>query len=249
MGFWPVVKKVIKDSDIVVEVLDSRMPELSRNLEIERMIDYHGKRLVRVFTKIDIISEERLSDLKKRFRGDYFVSGVKNKGLSKLKTGLIILAKKLGVEEPKIGFVGYPNAGKSAIINALAKRSRAKVSSVAGTTKGIQWIKAGKLLILDSPGVVPIEDSELKLGLLGSKNPEKLKNLDKVVFALIAELMKDPNSLKVNYDVEYQEGMDEYDVLIEIGRSMNYLLKGNKVDENRAARKILKDWQSGKLRF
>ena len=95
MGFWPIVKIVMKRSDIVLFVLDARMPELSRNKEIEKLVGIYGKELVYVFTKTDLVSTERLKELREQYPNDYFVSGNKNLGMSKLKTGLLIKAKRM----------------------------------------------------------------------------------------------------------------------------------------------------------
>jgi len=275
MGYWPVVKRVVKDSDIVLFVLDARMPELSYNMQLEKMLKMYRREFVKVFTKIDLVSNSELDRLRKKYRGDYFVSGVKNIGMSKLKEGLMIMAKRGGVKEPFIGVVGYPNVGKSAIINALAKRAKAKVSGRAGTTKGIQWVNAGSLRILDSPGVVPFEDNEVGLGLLGAKNVEKMKRLDKVTFAIIDRFLEsDVSRLEELYSFKTDKGddakvhcegcgtldiqmskkkqkrpLDAYDVLLKIGLAKGFLIKGGKVDERRAMEKIVRDWQSGVLRL
>ena len=248
MGFWPVVKKVVKDSDIVLEILDARMPEMSRNNALEDMVKRHKKHLILVFTKKDLISHDYIQSLKKDYPDAYFVSGSKNLGMSKLKRGILILAKRLKISKPRIAVVGYPNMGKSAVINAIAKRTPTKVSRVAGTTRGIQWIKAGSLLILDSPGVVPFEASELKLGVIGAKNPEKLKRPDKVAFSIIKNFIdRNKKALEDFYGIK-AEG-DEYDVLLAIGEKRKFLIKGGEIDENRTVLQIIRDWQKGNLRI
>ena len=98
----------------------------------------------------------------------------------------------------KIGVVGYPNVGKSAIINVLARRARAPVSQKAGTTRGIQWIKVGGLLILDSPGVIPFYDGELDLGVMGAKNPEKIKDIEKIAWEIIKMFIEYDKSILEN---------------------------------------------------
>lgn len=250
MGYWPVVKKVVKDSDVVLFVLDARMPEMSFNKELEKMVVKYGKEFVLVFNKIDLIPRRRLERLKRKFPDSFFVSGSKNIGMSRLKIGLLIRAKRNGILEPKIGVVGYPNTGKSSIINALAKSAKAKVSSSAGTTRNIQWIKAGSLKILDSPGVVPLEDREVSLGILGSKNPEKLKKPEKVVFNIIEMFVKSNiNKLEEFYGIKVEKGEDVYEIMLKIGRRKQFLQKGGKVDENRTMFQIISDWQKGKLRI
>ena len=247
MGFWGIVRRVVMESDIVILVLDIRMPELSRNKELEDIIARYHKELFFVFNKIDLVSLKYLNFVKEKYRDAFFVSGARNIGISELKSSLLISAKRRGIKDPRIGVVGYPNIGKSAIINALAKRARAKVSARAGTTRGMQWINAGSLLVLDSPGVIPFSDDEIRLGVLGSKNPEKLKNPEKVASAVIRIFLDYDKSIFENcYDIK----ISDLDLILEdIARKKGFLLKGGIIDERRAALVILKDWQTGKLRL
>ncbi len=247
MGYWPVVKRVVKDSDIVLEIIDARFPELSANKTLERMTSFYRKKLVKVFNKIDIVSDEYLEELRAKYKNEFFVSGAKNIGMRGLMVGLLIMAKRMKIENPKIGVVGYPNVGKSAIINALAKSDKARVSERAGTTKGIQWIKAGSLLILDSPGVVPFEDYESKLGIMGAKNPEKLKNVERTALEIINMFV---NNGREVLERIYGINLDDNENILElIGKKKGFLYKGGIVDERRAALLVLKDWNKGKLRL
>ncbi len=248
MGFWPVVINLIRESDIIVLVGDVRMPESSRNKALEELITKFGRHLVIVFTKIDLVSDVYLERIKNKYKDSFFVSGTRNININKLKIYLLILAKRLKIKMPKIAIVGYPNMGKSAIINALIKRARAKVSASAGTTRGIQWIKSSGFLLFDSPGVIPYNDGNIVLGILGSKNPEKLNNVERVASEIVKMFVNyDKNVLEDVYGIRVGE---EYsNILEEIARMKGFLLKGGIVDERRAALLILRDWQSGKLRF
>lgn len=248
MGFWPVVINLIRESDIIVLVGDVRMPESSRNKALEELITKFGRHLVIVFTKIDLVSDVYLERIKNKYKDSFFVSGTRNININKLKIYLLILAKRLKIKMPKIAIVGYPNMGKSAIINALIKRARAKVSASAGTTRGIQWIKSSGFLLFDSPGVIPYNDGNIVLGILGSKNPEKLNNVERVASEIVKMFVNyDKNVLEDVYGIRVEE---EYsNILEEIARMKGFLLKGGIVDERRAALLILRDWQSGKLRF
>ena len=163
MGFWPVVEGVIRKADIIVLVFDARMPELSRNKEVERKVRSFDKQIVHAFTKIDLMTPESLKEMRKEYPEAFFVSGTQNLGIGKLRTHLQILAKKTKIEHPRIGVVGYPNLGKSALINALARRARTLVANLPGTTRGVQWVRVGNLEILDSPGVIPYEDKSAKM--------------------------------------------------------------------------------------
>src|SRR3989344_5689615 len=103
MGFWPVVEGVIRKADIIVLVFDARMPELSRNKEVERKVRSFDKQIVHAFTKIDLMTPESLKEMRKEYPEAFFVSGTQNLGIGKLRTHLQILAKKTKIEHPRIG--------------------------------------------------------------------------------------------------------------------------------------------------
>ena len=251
MTYWEVVKNIVHKADFIVAVLDARMPELSRNMDLESLALKSGKKLFLALNKVDLVSKAHLSFLKKRYQHAFFVSGSKSIGIGGLRTALLIAAKREGIENPKVGVVGYPNVGKSAIINALAHRAKAIVSATAGTTKGVQIVSARNLQILDSPGVFPYGDDEVKLGILAAKNPEQLKNPTLVACRIIEKVIEsNRNSLEDFYKIKIDEEMpDSYEMLLQIGQQRKFLLKGGITDENRAAVQVIRDWQTGKLRI
>ncbi|MEK6888650.1 MAG: GTPase [Nanoarchaeota archaeon] len=249
MGYWPVVNDMMRDADIIVLVGDARMPELSLNRELMNKIERFNKAYVVAFNKADLISNDKIKELRELFKGAFFVSGRKNEGIGELKKALLIIAKKMKIENPKIGIVGYPNVGKSAVINALAHRARAKIENKPGTTKGIQWVKVGSLRVLDSPGVIPYEDKNKELALLGSKSVEKMKNPEYIACEIIKMFLhKDREKLKEYYKLESVEG-DEYEILLAIGKRRGYLKKKGEIDENRTSATIIREWQNGYLGF
>jgi len=251
MTYWEVVKNIVHKADFIVAVLDARIPELSRNMDLESLALKSGKKLFLALNKVDLVSDAHLSFLKKRYQHAFFVSGSKSIGIGGLRTALLIAAKREGIENPKVGVVGYPNVGKSAIINALAHRAKAIVSATAGTTKGVQIVSARNLQILDSPGVFPYGDDEVKLGILAAKNPEQLKNPTLVACRIIEKVIEsNRNSLEDFYKIKIDEEMpDSYEMLLQIGQQRKFLLKGGITDENRAAVQVIRDWQTGKLRI
>ncbi len=249
MGFWFVVERVIREADITLFVLDARMPELSRNPQLEGFTDKYGKPLIMVFTKIDLVTPERLSVLQEKYPDAFFVSGTKNVGLKPLKIHLLVLGKRKGKASPKVGVVGYPNVGKSAIINALAHRARARVSPKAGTTRGVQFVRAGSLRILDSPGVIPYEDNETKLGLLAAKNVEKIKDPERVAIEVIKLFLeKDRVALEAEYGIVIRSE-EPIEIIEQIGRRRGFLKRGGIVDEVKSAMTLVRDWQTGKLKL
>jgi ribosome biogenesis GTPase A len=248
MGFWPAVMQTIKNADIVIFILDARLPEISRNTDLEKKLKESKKRFLTVFNKIDLISQAKLRKLQIENKGSFFVSTLTKKGMNNLRFELQKLTKALKLNVLEVGVVGYPNVGKSALTNILTRASKAKVSSKAGTTTGLQWISGVKIKVLDSPGVIPFEDDEVKLGILGAKNPEKLKDPEKVAIKIIELCLENSTeNLQVLYKIKILEGDDPYDLFNKIGESRNLLLKGGIIDELRCSLTIIKDWQKGKL--
>ncbi len=158
---------------------------------------------------------------------------------------------KIDVEKVHVGIIGYPNTGKSSLINMLAARNVAGVSAQAGFTKGIQKIRfSDRIIILDTPGVI-IDDkrtginreSLAKYTKIGVKTYDKTKNPDFDVMEIMKEY---PGVLESHYDVDANGDVEL--LLEELGRKLKFLRKGNAVDVDRTARLILKEWQSGKIR-
>jgi len=248
--YWKVIEEIIESSDIILEVIDARMVSLSRNEDIEEMVKAKGKKLIFILNKTDIAPSELVNKQAQVLRniGEVFTISAKDmKSISKLRTYLLAESKKK--EFMRVGVLGYPNTGKSSIINALVRRKRSPVTSRAGTTHGQQWVKMNdNLRIVDSPGVIPLKQSdELRYALIGSKNPEKIKNLEFVLQEII-KILKDSDNLEKLYKIKI-ESEDINKIIEDIGRRFGYLKKGNEVDETRVAIKVIRDWQSGKLRI
>jgi len=222
------------------------MPEITRNSEILEKATRMKKRIIIVFNKCDLVRRDEVEKLKSEYPDSYFVSGLKKEGVKKLKAYLDNLADNWSRPSLRVGIVGYPNVGKSTLINLLAPRAYAKVSSVSGMTKKTQWVRNGRLRIMDSPGVIPFGDRKVKVGMSSAKDPHKLKNPEKVAFEIIDYLMrKDSRVLEKFYGVK--DAKDIWDLFEKIARKKNYLVKGAEVDENRTATQIISDWQKGRI--
>ena len=163
-NFWIVVDNIIRKADVILEVLDARMPSITRNTQLEQEIAKYGRQLIIVINKTDLIGKDAMQILKSEFSGTkhIFCSCKEFTGVGML-IGLI--KRSMNKEQIKVAVIGYPNTGKSSIINLLSRGGRAKTSSESGLTKGIQLIngKSG-LLLFDTPGVVPFDSrDEIKL--------------------------------------------------------------------------------------
>ena len=143
-----------------------------------------------------------------------------------------------------VGVVGYPNTGKSSVINAIAGRKKARTSPTSGFTRGIQKIKAGgRLILLDTPGVIPIDDQDaVRHALIGSKNPQNISDPDVVAIELIKAVK---GKVEKHYGVETNN--DPEIVLEKIAMKMNRLKKGGIPDVDAVSRTIIMDWQRGRI--
>ncbi len=248
MGFWPVVMNVLRNSDVVLLLVDARMPEITRNSEIvDKVSNMKGKRLIIVFNKSDLIGRKDIEKLKKEYPNSFFVSSTKKIGIGKLKSSLENMAENWNKPSLRIGLVGYPNIGKSTLINLLAPAAKAKVSSVAGTTRKTQWVRNRKLRIMDSPGIIPYGDRKVQIGMTASKDPHKIRNPEKVAIRIIEFLMK--RDVKLIQKYYGASGDSAYEIFEDIGHKMGYLVKGGEVDENRVSIKVIDDWQKGRIKL
>ncbi len=249
------VREVIRISDIVLEVLDARFINETRNKELERMVLDLGKKIVFVLNKADLVNVQELKQSGKleELMPYVFISAKTRIGVKELRTRIKIEAKRMKQEKTThIGIIGYPNTGKSSIINVLAGGGHARTAAEAGFTKGMQKIRLAKgILLLDTPGVMPEKEAPAhqtphakKLSLIGVKTFDKVKNPELVVFQIMKAY---PGVLEKFYGIE-AEG-DSEKLIEELGRKYKFLAKGGKIDSDRAARMILRDWQFGKIKI
>ena len=147
------------------------------------------------------------------------------------------------LEQVRAGFVGYANTGKSSIINALG--GGAKISSRPGFTRGKQWLRVtNRIMLLDSPGIIPRKEGESALAIKGAYDITKLKDPIGVALNLLKKV--DRKALVRTYHVEPYE--DDYEQLEELAGKWMMLLKRADLDLDRASKKLIKDWQVGKIK-
>jgi len=254
--FPDVLLKVIKISDIILEVLDARFIEETRNQKIEKLITDKGKKIIYVLNKSDLIDVKKLDkELLKEIYPYAFVSCANRKGVKELRNRIKIESQKVETIDDygriQVGVIGYPNSGKSSVINLLKGKSSARTGSEAGFTKGIQKLKlTDGILLLDSPGVIPSEkysqenqDMMSQHAKINARDYNKVKNPEVVVSAILKEY---PTQIEKFYSIK-PDGDSEF-LIEELGKKLNFLSKGGVVDTDRTARKILRDWQEGKIR-
>jgi ribosome biogenesis GTPase A len=259
----------IKLIDIVIELLDARVPLASKNPDIDELAKNKYRMLI--LNKTDLADTTRTKAWENFFRekGYYVISidSRKNSGMKSI-TDMIQAACKEKIErDRKRGIlnrpiramiVGIPNVGKSTFINSYAKKACAKVGNKPGVTKGKQWIRISKdVELLDTPGILwpKFEDQSvgMKLACIGSINDEILSKSELAVFFT--------NFLKKNYcnvlsdryniDIEELSKMDDensaFYVLSEIARTRGCIGKGGEPDTDKAAALLFEDFRSGRL--
>ena len=238
-NYWKLVNKVIRESDVLLLVLDARMPEESRNPEIENKIKKAGKRFLFVINKCDLLSRNELSELKLNPR--VTMSAKERKGSIKL---LRKLSRMAAGKDITVGVLGYPNSGKSSVINALKGRQSAPTSSISGYTRALRKIRVSKnIMLFDTPGVLPYREKDnIKHAILGAKDPGRIKDPE----GLVMDIM-DRYPSKIEGYFRVKTG-DPEEVLETIAVKKKMLGKGGLPDTERMARRILYLLQKGEIR-
>lgn len=238
---------VVKACDVILEVLDARFPRETRNRDLEQSVIRTGKKLILVLNKADLADKKNVKEFIEGGGLHAVHTSCKEfTGLSNLKSMLQRIARESG-KDIRVGVVGQPNVGKSALINRLALRHATKVSPIAGTTVGEQWVRiTSNIMLFDSPGVLQ-SSKRAPLMMTGGINPEDLQDPELAAVKIINLLRKsEPERLVKKYGLEFLEGEDE-DVLARIALKMNRLAKGGAPDTKTMATMIVRAWQRGEL--
>jgi ribosome biogenesis GTPase A len=252
-----IADKIVENSDIILEVLDARFPEETRNIELEEEIIKKGKKIIYVFNKSDLVDKRKLRKFN-YLNPSIAISCTNYQNIKELRNLIKRIAKtiKKPVDKDKlgkvsVGVIGYPNTGKSSLINILIGKSSAGVGSDAGFTKSIQKLKLSEeITLLDSPGVIPKReyssaDSE-KIAMhtkLGGRSYSQVKNAEIVV----SELMKE-HSKQIEEFYKIKANGDSEILIEELGKRKGFFKKKGLIDEDKSSRLILKDWQQGKIK-
>lgn len=251
----------IKLIDLVIELVDARVPYSSHNPDIDEL-GKNKSRLV-LLNKADLADEHKNQLWCQHYKGQgkHVVKlDSRNRGGMKTVQGVIQEACRAKIErDQKRGIlnrpvramvVGIPNVGKSTFINTFAGKACAKTGNKPGVTKGRQWIRLNKQVeLLDTPGILwpKFEDQTvgMHLAYIGSMNDELL-NIDELALELIQLLVIEyPGVLAERYGVDESTGHAE--ILGQIAKNRGCLKKGAETDWSKAAHLLLDEFRSGKL--
>eukprot|EP00033_Pygsuia_biforma_P000351 GCRY01000424.1.p1 GENE.GCRY01000424.1~~GCRY01000424.1.p1 ORF type:complete len:663 (+),score=175.93 GCRY01000424.1:174-2162(+) len=253
---WGELYKVVDSSDVLIQVLDARDPMGTRSRHIEQMLKLPEKRhkhLILVLNKCDLVPTHVTAKWVRYLSQDYptlaFHSSLTNPFGKGSLIQLLRQFSKLHSDKKQIsvGFIGYPNVGKSSIINTLRSKKVCEVAPVPGETKVWRYITLmRKIFLIDCPGVVyPSDDTEADIVLKGVVRIEMLEYAAQYIPDLL-ERVKKEHILKLYKLKDYT---DHYDLLEQHARSTGKLLKGGEPDYNMSARMMLQDWQRGRLPY
>ncbi len=252
------LKEQINIVDVVIEVLDARIPQSSMYPDIEKLL--RDKPRLILMNKADLADNEQTKKWQDALKEQTkcFVlptSANDNKDLSKIlnkvselgQPKIIALVKKgLLPRAVRVMVVGMPNVGKSSIINKLIKKSKAKTGAKAGVTRDQQWVKINpKVDLLDTPGIIPLKQED-------QNKAYKLAFVDSIgenaydIEAVASKFIEDMNTIYPDLMKKYYNIDDEVNVET-IALKRNWIVSGAKADTKRAAQNILNDFRLGRL--
>jgi ribosome biogenesis GTPase A len=243
---WLVLNDVIGNANLVLEVIDARDPIGTRNAHLEKLVmKYPDKRLLIILNKIDLIPQEIATKWTFLLKHEFPTFAIScTKGFERT---IRLLRKKILEIAPStpayVAIVGYTNVGKSTIINGLKGSKVVGVSPQAGFTRGKQYITLSEdILLIDSPGIIPIEGDEIELALRDMLAPEKINNIEAVVEQIIKRAGH--AALEELYKVKFT---DSDDFLEKLGRLRGKLMAGGVPDTCETAKLVIRDWQRDKI--
>lgn len=256
------IKSSLKLVDVVIEIVDARIPIASRNPLLDEVLG--DKPRVVLLNKMDLANEAMNKKWLEYFKAKGYeailIDSVKGTNLNKIEsTSRTLLTEKfkkleeknLDLKRVRAMIVGIPNVGKSTLINRIANRRSAKVGNRPGVTRQNQWIKTGKdFELLDTPGVLwPKFESEeigLDLAFTGAIKDE-IMDTETLAFKLIEKLNHiDKGIMETRYKIE-TEGLSTLEIMEAIGQKRGCLIRGGDFDYEKISNIVLDEFRKGVL--
>jgi ribosome biogenesis GTPase A len=252
LASWSELERMVSKADIVLMVLDARTPLETFSRRLEAVTAKHGKQLLLVLNKSDLIPRDVADEWKEFFktRGYHvvYIAAARHMGTLRLRRAIKHLAREFPVT---VAVAGYPKVGKSSIINALKGRHSAPTSPYPGSpgyTRSFQLYRIDEdIYMIDAPGVIPVEGGDLERVLRGYP-PEKLKDPVNPAIELIKKILSyNREAFAIAYGIEAQ---DPLSILEQYAVKRGWFYKTTKeplIEE--AARAIIRDYHDGRIPF
>lgn len=266
-GHMTKTKRMIAENislvDIVIELVDSRVPYSSKNPDIDKFAA--NKKRIIILNKVDLADDTFTKKWVEYFENKGFktvlVNSINGKGISEvIKVSKELMKEK--IERDRVRgriyrpiramIVGIPNVGKSTFINKFVGKSATQTGDRPGITKGKQWIKIKKdFELLDTPGILwpKFEDEQvaLKLAFTGAIKDEimDIQTLSYKFIEFINNLY--PQAIKNRYKIDFDYDLEAYKIFEIIAKKRGFLLQDDKIDISRTAKILFDEFRSGKL--
>lgn len=256
------VQNNLKLVDVVIELLDARIPLSSKNPEIDKLA--HNKPRVVVLNKSDLSDRAKLNKWISYYQSKGIkaipVDTLKGSGVNKIveecknvtKEKMDALKEKGRKERAiRVMIVGVPNVGKSSLINKLTGRKSTQTGDRPGVTKGKQWVRLkGNLELLDTPGILwpKFEAQKIALNLAFTRAiKDEILDIDTLGLKFIEKMSEiEPEKLKARYKLD-SLGQEPLETMEMIGRKRGFILGRNELDYTRIAKTVLNEFREGKL--
>lgn len=257
------MKEMLPQIDLIIELLDARIPSSSKNPELDRLI---GNKPVLTLLAKSSLADSAASDKWKNYYAEngqtcLFIDSTTGYGISSIQSVVReVMAEKLKRYENKgmsgksirIMIAGIPNVGKSSLINRLSGGKRARVEDRPGVTRDKQWISTGiGLELLDTPGVLwpKFEDQTVgeNLAVTGAIRGEILDT--ERIAVILCERLRDryPEMLSARYKLGDVSELAGWEIFELVGRKRGFLVSGGEIDTERTAVMLLDEFRGGKI--
>lgn len=255
------IQEVLKLIDVVIELLDARIPISSKNPDMDELIGNKPK--VVLLNKCDLaedyVIKEWIDYYKKKGITAFDIDSISGKNINRVYGIVREAVKEKFEKKAQKGIVGkpvralvagIPNVGKSSFINKISSRAGAKTGDKPGVTRSNQWIKVNRdFELLDTPGILwpKFDDENVALHLAYTRAiKDEILDTEELAVNFIKELMViKPKAIIERYKIEIKE--DAQSTLLEIGKRRGCVISGGEIDTLRTANIIFDDYRSGKL--
>ena len=256
------IEENLKLIDVVVEILDARIPFSGRNTNFDDIIK--SKPRLILMNKFDLADKEITNQWINHFEKQGIkvipISCSTGFGVNKvIHEAKAVIADRIQKDKEKgltrslkLMMVGIPNVGKSTLINRLAGKASTITGDRPGVTRGKQWIRLKDgVELLDTPGILPpkFEDEQVakNLAYTGAIK-DNIINIELLSYSLL-EYLRDnyPNELKTRYKLDDIDGLEGYEILEYIGKKRGFVISGGEIDTERAANMLMDELRSAKI--